>query len=277
MGDLHQIKQRHLAVQAALCAEAEAPMFDHPAWDAAETVVDVGCGEGSYLRHLAARFPGKRFVGVDVHETAIALAEAGPPLANLRFRWGRVEDLAERFDVLVSRFCLLYVDDLDAIAAWAADHVGGGVLEIDNADDLFAAAPAVAPLTGLLHATRLPAAEGRVRTALLDAAPTWARHGFEVDAQREVVLHSGDGDAELFRELLGLSVAVSIRRPLPEELAERLAAWQPARDRVRIGIRGTWFRPAGARPDGPVPAADERRASAAGRGGRGRSPASDHW
>jgi SAM-dependent methyltransferase len=52
-------------------------------------VVDVGCGRGKALMHLAERFPRSRFTGVDVSEEAMTAATAEADergLRNLEFR-----------------------------------------------------------------------------------------------------------------------------------------------------------------------------------------------
>lgn len=42
----------------------------------AETVLEVGCGMGTYLRHLKHRFPNKDFTGADYSNVAISRAKA---------------------------------------------------------------------------------------------------------------------------------------------------------------------------------------------------------
>ncbi len=49
-------------------------------------VLDVGCGRGSALCHLARKFPASRFTGCDLSDEAIAFARAeANGLTNLRF------------------------------------------------------------------------------------------------------------------------------------------------------------------------------------------------
>jgi SAM-dependent methyltransferase len=74
-------------------------------------VVDVGCGRGKALMHLAKRFPRSRFTGIDVSQeaTSAAIAEtAESGLRNLAFKcadaakWDAREafDLALAFDAI---------------------------------------------------------------------------------------------------------------------------------------------------------------------------------
>ena len=64
-----------------------------------DSLVDIGCGAGRFLREAVTRFPGARLLGVDYSERAIGLAEAMNP--ELDFRTINVieEPLSDRFDV----------------------------------------------------------------------------------------------------------------------------------------------------------------------------------
>jgi SAM-dependent methyltransferase len=70
-------------------------------------VVDVGCGRGKALMHLAERFPRSRFTGIDVSEPAMAAAIAEAverDLHNIKFlhadaaKW----DAREAFDLVLA-------------------------------------------------------------------------------------------------------------------------------------------------------------------------------
>lgn len=66
-----------------------------------DSLLDVGCGEGRFLREVSGRFPGKRLLGVDFSARAVEYAR----LLNPGLRFAR-EDIAggaavsERFDVV---------------------------------------------------------------------------------------------------------------------------------------------------------------------------------
>lgn len=70
-------------------------------------VLDAGCGRGSALRAMAARFPKSRFLGYDLGEDAIAFAAAAAAregLSNIRFEARDLTryDEVERFDLVTS-------------------------------------------------------------------------------------------------------------------------------------------------------------------------------
>lgn len=65
------------------------------------SLLDVGCGEGRFLREVSKRFTGKRLLGVDFSARAIEYARLlNPGLDFLRADIARVEESTERFDVV---------------------------------------------------------------------------------------------------------------------------------------------------------------------------------
>ena len=68
-------------------------------------VLDVGCGSGRALAHMAEAFPNSRFTGVDSSERALERARSeGRGLANLRFERCDAAALerADRFDLVTA-------------------------------------------------------------------------------------------------------------------------------------------------------------------------------
>jgi SAM-dependent methyltransferase len=68
-------------------------------------VLDIGCGAGRALQHLASRFPRSRFVGYDLADEAIAMARReSQHLPNLRFEVRDLATLEEReaFDLITA-------------------------------------------------------------------------------------------------------------------------------------------------------------------------------
>lgn len=85
------------------------------AWRRAERVLDVGCGQGSFVAALHEAFPAKRYVGIDVSERLIERAKA-----RSRSVFFQVADLTEfrpeqPFDVVVMRFVLQHLPDLGSV------------------------------------------------------------------------------------------------------------------------------------------------------------------
>src|SRR3954451_2995049 len=58
----------------------------HPAWRAASTVLDVGCGNGYYLAQLQSFFPEKAYIGIDVSRELIDVAHRRYARDGIRFK-----------------------------------------------------------------------------------------------------------------------------------------------------------------------------------------------
>ena len=179
----------------------------------APVVVDVGCGDGSLVRHLARR--GARAVGVEVGEEPLRRAREHPPVGGERYEQGVAQALPlddASADAVVFANSLHHVpgDALDAALAEAARVLRtGGLLyvqepvadgpyfellrPIDDETDVRAAAHAAigrAERHGLRHERELrfdsevvhpDFASFRDRVVLADAERAQALSGIEDD------------------------------------------------------------------------------------------------
>jgi SAM-dependent methyltransferase len=86
------------------------------------SVIDVGCGDGTYTAELAARAAPLRIVGLDPAARAIAAATSRYP--ELRFEIGGtdwLESTDERFDVAIVRGVLHHADDPERLVRAVAN------------------------------------------------------------------------------------------------------------------------------------------------------------
>ncbi|MGW6928849.1 class I SAM-dependent methyltransferase [Lentzea sp. NPDC054927] len=75
-----------------------------------ERVLDVGCGTGGVTRAIADALDGTRCVGLDISESMLAAArEHGK--AEFLLADAQVHVFEERFDLIVSRFGVMFFDD----------------------------------------------------------------------------------------------------------------------------------------------------------------------
>ena len=95
------------------------------ALDTGAHVLDIGCGSGQALIHLAKRYPNSRFVGIDVSAEATATANARRAgLGNIRFEQRDLTD----FDATAAPEAFDLVTAFDAIHDQAApERVLAGV------------------------------------------------------------------------------------------------------------------------------------------------------
>ena len=100
----------------------------------ARTLLDVGCGTGGHLRHLAKWYDT---TGIDLAPPMLAVAATHLPGTPLVEADMRSFDLDQRFDAVVCLFSaighLSTVEDLNAAVATMARHLSpGGVLIVDG-------------------------------------------------------------------------------------------------------------------------------------------------
>ncbi len=81
-----------------------------------ETVLDVGCGQGSFLTELCAEFPRIRPNGCDISPAAIELARQKIPHGTFSLLDIGKEHLREQFDLVVCSEVLEHItDDMTAL------------------------------------------------------------------------------------------------------------------------------------------------------------------
>lgn len=104
-----------LTNQVELLANAEfASLAKLDAWQAATSVVDIGCGNGAYLSHLRDRHPEKNYTGIDPSNELIALARARQP-QGITFCEGYAPiSGCGTFDLILLRFVVQHVSDVQA-------------------------------------------------------------------------------------------------------------------------------------------------------------------
>ncbi|PLZ01916.1 hypothetical protein CY652_12825 [Burkholderia sp. WAC0059] len=72
-------------------------------------VLDVGCGNGAFLRAFSARYPGWKMAGLELGDQHRAAIEAIPGVT--RFYAGSIDDVEEQFDLIVLIHALEHIPD----------------------------------------------------------------------------------------------------------------------------------------------------------------------
>jgi SAM-dependent methyltransferase len=96
-----------------------------------ESVLDVGCGQGSLLADLCAEFPGTRPHGIDISALALELAKCRVPDGSFWVLDITKEHLNERFDVVVCSEVLEHLVE-DTLALHQLAHMTGKYLIISS-------------------------------------------------------------------------------------------------------------------------------------------------
>ncbi len=108
------------------------------AWLTAKNVLDIGTGNGYYLSQLAARFPEKRFVGIDFSEELIEVANLEANADNVEFFVDRLETISGNYDFAMLRLVLQHLPNAGTALPRLAEFVvpDGNCLIIDAVDEL---------------------------------------------------------------------------------------------------------------------------------------------
>jgi SAM-dependent methyltransferase len=183
----------------------------------APVVVDVGCGDGSLVRHLARR--GARAVGVEVGEEPLRRAREHPPVGDERYEHGVAQSLPlddGSADAVVFANSLHHVpsDALDAALAEAARVLtSGGLLYVQEP-------VAEGPYFELLRPVD---DETEVRAAAQAAIARAGRHGLRHERELRFETEVAHPDFASFRDRVVLADAERARalRGIEEELRER--------------------------------------------------------
>ncbi len=217
--------------------------YDSAAWRHARTVLDVGTGNGWYLRRLAEHFPDKRYRGIDTSAELIALAT---PSERVHFVCGDADSEVGPYDAAVVRLLLQHLPEPERVLTQlgAVTASGGVAFVIDACDSFRAFVPEVPSFMELFHAyTEQEAARGRRRDvgsrapALATATGQW-----RVDDVREVLIPSTvPGNLRHFRRIYGLFLDLVERTGIVacdfDRVRDDWHAWCERRDAyAQVGI-----------------------------------------
>lgn len=129
---------RLLSDQIELTFEREIQLLEgSPEWQSARRVLDAGCGNGLFLRKLAARYPEKSYTGVDLSEALIARAEDTLRETHVDLMCGDFFALDRDFDFVFARAVAQHLPDLRRFVRHLPQLVSaeGGALILDRSDD----------------------------------------------------------------------------------------------------------------------------------------------
>jgi ubiquinone/menaquinone biosynthesis C-methylase UbiE len=105
-------------------------------WHDARTVLDVGTGNGYYLKRIAARFPNKSYTGIDISPELVGIANREICKNDVSFEESRLIDHNGTYDFVLMRLLLQHLEEIPA-ALDSVAHLtrpGGTALIIDAND-----------------------------------------------------------------------------------------------------------------------------------------------
>jgi len=161
---------RLLENQVDIILADELTMFQStPEWLAAQSVIDAGCGNGYFMSKVAAYFPEKDYLGIDLSPELVAIARENHPRRTFVAGDFFTTPLG-RADIVLMRFLVQHLSDFGAVLRRAAELLRPGgtlvIVESDLARSLLLPQPRTF-LAMLVEHQRAAASSGSVRTRLL--------------------------------------------------------------------------------------------------------------
>lgn len=107
------LRPAYMAGSSAVPADYVSLIVEHIADASAEfKLIEVGCGDGRVLKHLAEQFPLAQFVGVDLQKAAIELGNKSLSEPKVQLIVGSCLDnsISMQCEYLISRAALIYLD-----------------------------------------------------------------------------------------------------------------------------------------------------------------------
>ncbi|MGG4166532.1 class I SAM-dependent methyltransferase [Rossellomorea vietnamensis] len=79
----------------------------------ADSILDLGCGEGGYVKRIGERYPDKKMVGIEIHEAVAKAAEQSlKDFENIEIHCGDLHEYEpeQRFDMIMANNLFHYID-----------------------------------------------------------------------------------------------------------------------------------------------------------------------
>ncbi len=216
-------------------------------WLAAKTVLDLGCGPGDLIAHVACQFPDKSYTGVDINEDFVAIArEQSRGLSHCRFVHADLYEYAEgRYDFAILRAVLQHLKDPDRLMKHLPDILceKSAVLFLDTTRENFVeAAPPIATFNEFYD--RLEAVQKDhtgSRDCIAELEGQLPKTGFRlVESRAPLISVSGASNKEKVAQYLILGCAVAGKMmSLPVDLNGLFADllhWHDA-ENGRLGLK----------------------------------------
>lgn len=97
-----------------------------PDWAHVKSILDVGCGSGSFVAYNQSLLEDKYYLGIDINDDLLAFAKTYQKKGKVEFQKMDIlkETLPQKFDCLFLRFCLQHIPDVKTLMSQLDQHLG---------------------------------------------------------------------------------------------------------------------------------------------------------
>jgi len=183
-----------------------AAYYTAPGWHAARRVLDLGSGNGYYLRRLAEYFPGKAYLGVELAPQLSDIAVRENAGSGIRFECANLFEVGDTHDFIILRLLLQHLDNIDDAldTLTRITRPGATALIVDSFDPVrFFDPPLPEVMQFFSNYTDQQAGQGRDRRAAQIVVDRVAAHPeWRVDANWHIVAPSTlPGNLDTFKQI----------------------------------------------------------------------------
>ncbi|MCW5589380.1 MAG: methyltransferase domain-containing protein [Legionellales bacterium] len=100
-----------IELQTEMCFPFEYAFFLNQHLNQVKTILDFGCGNGYFMKKLKSFFPEPHYIGIDHNEAMINYAKKNNNDSKVTFKLGSVDNITEKFDIVILRLVLHQVTD----------------------------------------------------------------------------------------------------------------------------------------------------------------------
>lgn len=130
-----------LAIQVDMCFPFEIGLYRDIATNSMRSIVEVGCGNGYFLKILNKYFPYPQYCGYDHSPELIEISRSES--SQIKFQIGSINSLTSKCDLLILRLIMHQLEDRKGFIAKISENLadGGQVIIIDAHDEFFQLTP----------------------------------------------------------------------------------------------------------------------------------------
>lgn len=221
---------RMLNVTADLFFDMEKSLFFRRFGEKGSTLLDIGCGNGTYLAGISDHYPDLRLTGVEIGEEIYRKAQ-DKQKRNLTFVHGSYEQLAGTgpYDTILARLVVPHIIDRSGFLQWLYEHTAeqSTVIVIDFDDERYRDNDKLPLFSSLYRKARQSLKRKGTFLELPDALLLEFRQaGFvHLGTERYSVRTDRDELKRICREYMRLATEYLLDAPIPAERDDELAAW----------------------------------------------------
>ena len=116
-------------------------LFSSAHWHKATSVMDLGTGNGYFLKKIADIFPDKQYVGIDISENFIKLAQENYGTKNLNFNCKNLFKATGHWDFVVARAVVQHLTDfkhfINKIGDLLKEECSALIIDLDDSNLVF--------------------------------------------------------------------------------------------------------------------------------------------